>query len=68
MAKRKAKGGACDGTVFKMKTKRGNRCACATTNSEGEFFAHFVSGDACPTGGKAITYKQARKKFGQQGG
>lgn len=65
MAKRKrASGGsACEGDVFKMKTKRGVRCACATTNSEGKFFAHFVSGDSCPAGGKAITYKQARKKF-----
>ena len=60
--KRRKKG--CDGEVFKMKTKRGVRCACATTDSEGDFRAHFVATDACPTGGRAVTYKQARKKFG----
>lgn len=59
--KRKA---VCDGTPFKMKTKRGVRCACAKTNAQGRFFAHFISGDFCPTGGKAMTYKQAQRKYG----
>lgn len=63
--KKKTSGGSqCKGgNVFKMKTKRGPRCACAKTK-DGRFTAHFIKSGACPVGGKAITYKQAERKFG----
>lgn len=54
------------GKVFKMKTKRGTRCACAKTKN-GRFTARFIKSGACPVGGKAITYWQAERKFAKFG-
>jgi len=61
--RRQVKAGECSGTYFKMKTARGSRCVCAAFDEDGNFSSQFASNDACPMRGKAITFKQARKKY-----
>lgn len=48
-----------------MKMKGGkSRCVCAAFDEDGNFSSQFASNDACPVrGGKALTFKQARKKY-----
>lgn len=61
---RRMKPGKCSGEHFRMKLKNGKtRCACAAFDTDGKFSSQFAKTDACPIKGKAITYKQAQKKY-----
>lgn len=63
MARRKKK---CQGTLFRMKMKDGKtRCVCGFTNDDDQFRVFFQANDQCPRSGKAITFKQARTKYGK---
>ena len=56
----------CQGNLFKMKMKNGRtRCVCGFVNNEGDFRVFFQSNDQCPTGGRSMTFKQARTKYGK---
>lgn len=49
---------------FRLKTKRGERCACAATSAEGRFVTVFQKDGSCPVGGPALTYDQAKQRYG----
>jgi hypothetical protein len=49
---------------FRLKTKRGERCACAAVGSDGRFSTVFQKDDSCPVGSPAMTWAQAKEKHG----
>ena len=53
----------CSGQYFKLKTKRGSRCACAAFTPDGSFVAQFAKGSACPIKAKSMTYAQAKRAY-----
>ena len=61
-------GAKCSGEYFtlKYKTKKGKtvkRCACAAFTDDGRFVTQFAGADTCSLRGKALTAKQAQRKF-----
>jgi hypothetical protein len=54
----------CDSPKFRMKTKRGTRCVCAVLGGPLGFRTEFKADSECSKSGKAITWKEARRKYG----
>jgi hypothetical protein len=67
MAKRKFKKFGktkCSGEYFWLKMKGGKkRCVCAAFSSDGRFVTQFSKSDRCPVRSKALTWKQAQRKY-----
>lgn len=59
---RKSHAPSCIAT-FKLKTKRGPRCVCASVGAGGRFSTIFKPASACKRGTKTMTWKQAEARY-----
>ena len=50
---------------FRLRTKRGERCACAATSSDGRFVTVFQKDGACQVGSPVLTWEQAKARYGK---
>ena len=49
--------------LFRLKTKRGNRCVCAAMMRDGRFSTIPRKANLCPSRSKVMTWKQAQAHY-----